>query len=74
MFQALRSVSAWSAGFLNPEYCEESIHRAYLESIIKSKYYIYIENQFFISLARQNAFVKNRICEELCNRIVKAHK
>lgn len=71
--QVLRSVSAWSAGFLNPEAYEESIHRAYLECIIKSQYYIYIENQFFISLARQNDLLKNRICEELCTRIVKAH-
>lgn len=72
--QVLRSISAWSGGFLDPDMWEESIHEAYITSITKSQHYIYIENQFFISLARQNPFVKNQIGEALCKRIMKAHK
>lgn len=72
--QVLRSISSWSGGYLDPDIWEESIHEAYITSIAKSQYYIYIENQFFISLARHNPYVKNQIGEALCKRIVKAHK
>jgi len=70
----LRSISAWSAGLQDPEVWEESIHEAYVTTISKSQYYVYIENQFFISLARQNQFVKNQIGEALYKRIMRAHK
>uniref|UniRef100_A0A4W6DN36 Phospholipase n=1 Tax=Lates calcarifer TaxID=8187 RepID=A0A4W6DN36_LATCA len=44
--QVLRSSADWSAGI---KYHEESIHNAYIQVIAKSKHYIYIENQFFIT-------------------------
>ena len=72
--QVLRSVSSWSAGFLDAETVEESIHEAYIDAITKAKHYVYIENQFFISQATHNASVRNCICESLCKRIVRAHK
>lgn len=42
----LRSCSNWSAG---NRHTEMSIQHAYLDLIKKSKHYIYIENQFFIT-------------------------
>jgi phospholipase D1/2 len=72
--QVLRSVSSWSAGFLDADAVEESIHEAYIDAITKAKHYVYIENQFFISHATHNESVRNHICETLCNRIVRAYK
>ncbi|XP_069675319.1 phospholipase D1 isoform X1 [Periplaneta americana] len=72
--QILRSASSWSAGFLDVETLEESIHEAYIEAITKAKHYVYIENQFFISLAVQNSSVRNQICETLFKRIMRAHR
>ena len=46
---------------------ECSIYNAYLDLIRNSKYYIYIENQFFIS-------DENKICYELVERINKAYR
>ena len=45
--QILRSVSNWSAGLIKKD--ESSILKAYYELIDNAKYYIFIENQFFIS-------------------------
>jgi phospholipase D1/2 len=53
---------------------EESIHEAYIDAITKAEHYVYIENQFFISLATHNASVRNHVCETLFKRIVRAHK
>ncbi|XP_021931643.1 phospholipase D1 isoform X2 [Zootermopsis nevadensis] len=72
--QVLRSASSWSVGFLDTETYEESIHEAYIDAITKAKHYVYIENQFFISLASHNSSVHNHVCETLYNRIVRAHK
>jgi len=72
--QVLRSASSWSAGFLDVDTVEESIHEAYIDAIMKAKHYVYIENQFFISQATHNASVRNHIGETLCKRIVRAHK
>lgn len=73
--QVLRSVSSWSAGFLEPDTIEQSIHEAYIQAINKADRYIYIENQFFISLATlDNSVVKNRIGETLMKRILRAHR
>jgi phospholipase D1/2 len=74
VLQVLRSASSWSVGFLDAETYEESIHEAYIDAIMKAKHYVYIENQFFISLATHNLIVHNHICETLCNRIIRAHK
>uniref|UniRef100_A0A8D0AF63 phospholipase D n=1 Tax=Sander lucioperca TaxID=283035 RepID=A0A8D0AF63_SANLU len=68
--QVLRSAADWSAGI---KYHEESIHAAYIQVIAKSKHYIYIENQFFISCA-DNKTVYNRIGDAIIERIIRAHK
>uniref|UniRef100_A0A3P8UTH7 Phospholipase n=1 Tax=Cynoglossus semilaevis TaxID=244447 RepID=A0A3P8UTH7_CYNSE len=68
--QVLRSASDWSAGI---KYHEESIHTAYIQVIAKSKHYIYIENQFFISCA-DNRTVFNKIGDAIIERIIRAHK
>uniref|UniRef100_A0A671XW15 Phospholipase n=1 Tax=Sparus aurata TaxID=8175 RepID=A0A671XW15_SPAAU len=68
--QVLRSAADWSAGI---KYHEESIHNAYIQVIIKSKHYIYIENQFFISCA-DNKMVYNKIGDAIIERILRAHR
>ncbi|XP_003701644.3 phospholipase D1-like [Megachile rotundata] len=73
--QVLRSVSSWSAGFLDSRTLEQSIQEAYIDAISKAERYIYIENQFFITLASmEQTAVKNRIGETLLKRILRAHR
>ncbi|XP_044017865.1 phospholipase D1 isoform X2 [Aphidius gifuensis] len=73
--QILRSISSWSAGLLESDVIEESIHQAYIDAITNSEKYIYIENQFFITLATMERHpVKNRIGETLLKRILRAHR
>ncbi|CAG4987984.1 unnamed protein product [Parnassius apollo] len=72
--QVLRSVSCWSCGFLDPDTVEQSIHEAYVDTITRAQHYIYIENQFFITLSRTNVSVRNQIGEALFNRIMRAHR
>nr|XP_003701686.1 PREDICTED: phospholipase D2-like [Megachile rotundata]XP_012136910.1 PREDICTED: phospholipase D2-like [Megachile rotundata] len=73
--QVLRSVSCWSAGFFDTETLERSIQEAYIEAISKAERYIYIENQFFITLASMDqTAVQNRIGETLLERILRAHR
>ncbi|XP_035741996.1 phospholipase D2-like isoform X1 [Vespa mandarinia] len=73
--QVLRSVSSWSAGFLDSDIREASIQEAYIQAISKAERYIYIENQFFITLATMEInYVKNRIGETLLKRILRAHR
>lgn len=72
--QVLRSVSTWSCGFLEPDTVEQSIHEAYIDIINKAQHYIYIENQFFISLPYNNPNTRNQIAEALYKRIIRAFK
>lgn len=72
--QVLRSVSTWSCGFLEPNTTEQSIHEAYVDAINRSQHYIYIENQFFISLPHYSSSIRNQIQESLFKRIMRAHK
>ncbi|XP_072377195.1 phospholipase D1 [Diabrotica undecimpunctata] len=72
--QVLRSVSCWSVGYLELDMVEQSIHEAYIDTITKAQHYVYIENQFFISLSRDNGSTKNQIGEALFKRIIRAHK
>jgi phospholipase D1/2 len=72
--QVLRSASQWSTGFIESDFYEESIHEAYVDSIMKAQHYIYIENQFFISLGFPDAFVKNQIAESIYKRIIRAYR
>ena len=47
---------------------------AYIDVIQNSDHYIYIENQFFITLDQRNPEVKNGIHEALYERIMRAFK
>ncbi|KAG9066893.1 hypothetical protein KI688_012805 [Linnemannia hyalina] len=70
--QILRSSTNWSQGVD----LEHSILNAYLSSIETSQHFIYIENQFFVTLAAENGNpdLKNTIGLALVNRIVRAHQ
>ncbi|XP_066562874.1 phospholipase D1 isoform X1 [Amia ocellicauda] len=68
-FQVLRSVCQWSIG---TKIHEESIHLAYVSAIGKSKHFIYIENQFFISCADKT--IHNGIGDALIERILRAYR
>ena len=72
--QVLRSGSSWNSGFIDPENVEQSIHEAYLQTISKAEHYLYIENQFFISMELGNPDVQNQIAETLYKRIVRAYR
>ncbi|CAJ0951474.1 unnamed protein product, partial [Mesorhabditis belari] len=68
--QVLRSLSNWSS-LINKT--EDSIQQAYVSLIANSKHYIYIENQFFVSMSG-GVEVHNEICRVLVERIVRAHQ
>lgn len=68
--KSLRSVGRWSSG---RNETEESIHHALIDMITNAKYYIYIENQFFVSLIGDST-VRNGIAEALFKRILRAHQ
>ncbi|KAK7793830.1 hypothetical protein R5R35_014326 [Gryllus longicercus] len=72
--QVVRSLAQWSGGFLEPDTLEEGIHEAYVDIITNAKHYVYIENQFFITLASTSTSVRNQIGEALFKRILRAHK
>jgi phospholipase D1/2 len=69
--QVLRSVSNWSAGQARTE---SSIHEAMKHLIKTAEHYIYIENQFFISLIDDKSIVRNELATCLYDRILRAHK
>uniref|UniRef100_A0A914QIK2 Phospholipase n=1 Tax=Panagrolaimus davidi TaxID=227884 RepID=A0A914QIK2_9BILA len=68
--QVLRSVTRWSA---LTDKTEDSIHQAYISLMENAKHYIYIENQFFVSMIN-NADVSNEISKTICDRIIRAHR
>lgn len=72
--QVLRSASSWSVGFLDPETVEQSIHEAYIDTIRRAQHYIYIENQFFVTLSSTSNVVHNQIGDALFERIARAHR
>ncbi|CAG8492249.1 5229_t:CDS:10 [Ambispora gerdemannii] len=70
--QLLRSSAEWSSGVKQ----ELSIYNAYIDLIRKSKHFIYIENQFFVTSTGESDKpnpIQNIIGQELVNRIIKAH-
>ncbi|KAJ4956562.1 hypothetical protein NE237_013345 [Protea cynaroides] len=69
--QVIRSVGQWSAG---TSQIESSIHNAYCSLIEKAEYFIYIENQFFISGLSGDEVIRNRVLEALYKRIIRAYK
>ena len=67
--QLLRSCTKWSHGVAT----EHSIANAYIEIITKSRYYVYIENQFFITATCDDQKpVVNKIGAALVGRILRA--
>ncbi|KAG0262982.1 hypothetical protein BG011_009480 [Mortierella polycephala] len=70
--QLLRSSTVWSQGVE----VERSIQDAYLHSITNAEHFIYIENQFFVTLAVENGHpdLKNTIGIALVNRIMRAYQ
>lgn len=83
--QVIRSICEWSGGNSNnssnnntnesnsnnSSSCESSIHAAYLHLIENARYFIYIENQYFIS-SLGGGGIENRIAEALYQRIARA--
>ncbi|KAG0059790.1 hypothetical protein BGZ89_000117 [Linnemannia elongata] len=69
--QILRSSTLWSQGVD----LERSIQDAYLSAIQNAEHFIYIENQFFVTLAAENGHpdLKNKIGIALVERITRAH-
>ncbi|KAF9902851.1 hypothetical protein BX616_001791, partial [Lobosporangium transversale] len=69
--QILRSSTTWSQGVD----LERSIQNAYLSCIENAEHFIYIENQFFVTLAVEdgNPELKNTIGIAIVNRIIRAH-
>ncbi|KAF9128068.1 hypothetical protein BGX30_014484 [Mortierella sp. GBA39] len=69
--QILRSSTLWSQGVD----LERSIQDAYLGAIQGAEHFIYIENQFFVTLAAENGHpdLKNKIGIALVERITRAH-
>ncbi|XP_038048919.1 phospholipase D1-like [Patiria miniata] len=66
--QLLRSASKWSVGI---KHTEDSIQKAYIKMIGEAKHYIYIENQFFITIHDTHE-VTNGIADALFQRILRA--
>lgn len=68
--QVCRSVGDWSCGWLT----EHSIQDAYLQLIREANHFIYIENQFFVSIPGEakGPKVNNQICSALAQRIISA--
>ena len=66
----LRSSAHWSTLM---DKNEDSIQQAYLHLIANAKHYVYIENQFFVSMVR-SVDVQNEISRVLVERIARAHK
>ncbi|PAA48524.1 hypothetical protein BOX15_Mlig021482g1 [Macrostomum lignano] len=71
----LRSLGMWSGGIEEPE---TSVLSALCDAIDNSEYYVYIENQFFISCADETLGrkwpVQNPIASRLVQRIVRANR
>lgn len=68
--QGLRSASLWSIG-LPVNMTEHSIQNAYIDLIRNAKYFVYLENQFFISSTAGEP-VTNRVIQELADRVLRA--
>ncbi|CAF1604490.1 unnamed protein product [Rotaria sp. Silwood1] len=68
--QCVRSTSLWSSGIKSTE---KSIQNAYIQMIGAAKHYIYIENQFFITIVGDR-LVKNELAKALFMRIKQAHE
>lgn len=71
--QICRSAGPWSLGTAN--HVEHSIQNAYLKAIQMSDYFVYIENQFFVtSTSMDGVEIENKIGLALVERIIRAHR
>ncbi len=68
--QMVRSATEWSVGI---QHVECSIQQAYVELIVNAKHFIYIENQFFVTVM-DDPLIENQISRALYERIVEAHR
>ncbi|KAJ3370095.1 Phospholipase [Allomyces arbusculus] len=68
--QLTRSLGLWSCGIPT----EHSILNAYLQAIDEAKYFIYIENQFFVTSSTEAGGARNKIGQALYRRILRAHE
>ncbi|CAF4895451.1 unnamed protein product, partial [Rotaria sp. Silwood1] len=66
--QCVRSAADWSCS-IGPK--ETSIQNAYIHMIKSAQHFIYIENQFFVSIANDTT-IKNLIDDALYHRIIDA--
>lgn len=68
--QILRSASNWSIG-LKAKNHESSIMNAYMAMILAAEHFIYIENQFFISLVdtSKSSSASNPVINEIANAL-----
>jgi phospholipase D1/2 len=66
--QVLRSISTWSGSMRT----EQSIHAAYIETIKRSQFYIYIENQYFCSRTPKSLEIENLVAQAIIERISRA--
>ncbi|CAF4172153.1 unnamed protein product, partial [Adineta steineri] len=67
--QCVRSASFWSCGINN---VERSVQNAYIHMIDNAEHFIYIENQFFVTIAEDTS-IKNDIGNALYRRVIRAH-
>ncbi|CAF1160764.1 unnamed protein product [Rotaria sp. Silwood1] len=67
--QCVRSASFWSCGICT---VERSVENAYIHMIENAQHFIYIENQFFVTIP-EDAAIKNHIGDALYRRIIRAH-
>ena len=67
--QVCRSLGGWSGGLF-----ENSIASAYEKLISQAQFFVWIENQFFISGMNDDNDVQNRVIEALFQRICKANE
>jgi len=56
--QVLRSSCQWSTG---ENSVDSSIHQAYIDLITNAQHYVYIENQFFISMIQSQDVTNGRV-------------
>ncbi|CAF1256002.1 unnamed protein product [Adineta steineri] len=68
--QCVRSVGPWSA---STRTTETSILNAYIQMIDGAEHFIFIENEFFVTVAN-DSFIQNPVSETLYQRIVRAHR
>ncbi|CAF4324299.1 unnamed protein product, partial [Adineta steineri] len=68
--QCVRSIGPWSA---STRTTETSILNAYIQMIDGAEHFIFIENQFFVTVAN-DSFIQNPVSETLYQRIVRAHR